>query len=97
MLRETYHPLWKYDEYHFNYFDKALDTYSRNGKVLFASDFNTEITEYCIESVLYDYELSTLVKETACSETCTFDIVYCIPFTKTSPNRSYLLLTIALS
>ena len=33
------------NEYFFNNLDKALDTYSKYGKTLFAGDFNTETQE----------------------------------------------------
>ena len=50
----------------FNNIDKALHTYSRYDKVLLVGDFNTEISEQCIESFLYMYELCNLVKEKTC-------------------------------
>ena len=50
----------------FKNFDKALDTYSRYDKVLLVGDFNTEISEYRIESFHYIHELCNLVKEKTC-------------------------------
>ena len=49
-------------EYHFNCLDKALDIYSNFEKVLISGDFNNKIAVYCIETVLYEYELNNLVK-----------------------------------
>ena len=66
LLCGTYHPPSQNDEYYFNYLDKALDSYSNYEKVLLVGDFNTEITEHCIESFLYEHELSNLVKEKTC-------------------------------
>ena len=66
LLCRTYHPPSQNDEYYFNYLDKALDTYSNYQKVLLIGDFNIEIAEHYIESFLYEYELSNLVREKTC-------------------------------
>ena len=47
---------------------KLLTLYSNYENVLLVGDFNTEITEYYIESFLYKHELSNLVKEKTCFE-----------------------------
>ena len=57
LLCGTYHPPSQSDDFFFNNIDKALDTYSRYDKVLLVGDFNTEISEQCIESFLYMHEL----------------------------------------
>ena len=43
-----------------------MTLYSNYENVLLVGDFNTEITEYYIESFLYKHELSNLVKEKTC-------------------------------
>ena len=58
----SYHLLSQSDIYFFNNLDKAVDTYSKNDKVLLLGDFNTEISE----SFLYTPELCNLVKEKTC-------------------------------
>ena len=63
LLCGKYHLPSKNYGYHFNYLDKALDSYDNYEKVLLAGDFNTEITEHYIEPFLYEHELSDLVKE----------------------------------
>ena len=42
-------------------YHKALDTYSNYEKVLLIGDFNTEITEHYMESLLYEHELSNSI------------------------------------
>ena len=50
----------------FENLDKAIDVYSHYEKVLLAGDFNAEISEFCLDSFLYQHELKNLVKEKAC-------------------------------
>ena len=45
LLCGTYHPPPQSDEYFFSNLSKALDTYSKYGKVLLVENFNTEISE----------------------------------------------------
>ena len=40
--------------------------YSHYEKVFFAGDFTTEISEFCLDSFLYQHELKNLVKEKTC-------------------------------
>ena len=66
LLVGTYHPPSQNDHYFFENLDKAIDVYSHYEKVLLAGDFNAEISEFCLDSFLYQHELKNLVKEKAC-------------------------------
>ena len=46
--------------------DKAIDVYSHYEKFLLVGDFNGEISEFCLDSLLYQHELKNLVKEKTC-------------------------------
>ena len=48
-----------------NNLDKSLDKY-RNQKILLVGDFNAQTTDHCLSSSLYQYELSSIVKESTC-------------------------------
>ena len=61
-----YHPTSQEDQYYYNNFDKALDTYCQYDKILLSGDFNSEISEVCFESFLYQHDLKNLVKEKSC-------------------------------
>ena len=54
------------DHYFFENLDKAIDVYSHYEKVLLVGDFNAEISEFCLDSFLYQHELKNLVKEKTC-------------------------------
>ena len=54
------------DHYFFENLCKAIDEYSRYEKVLLVGDFNAEISEFCLNSFLYQHELNNLVKEKTC-------------------------------
>ena len=56
-LHGACHPPSKNDEHYFDYLDKVLETYSINLLL------KISITEYFIESFLYENELSSLVKK----------------------------------
>ena len=66
LLVGTYHPPSQNDHYFFENLDKAIDVYSHYEKVLLARDFNAEISEFCLDSFLYQHELKNLVKEKTC-------------------------------
>ena len=68
LLVGTYHPPSQNDHYFLENLDKAIDVYSHHEKVLLAGDFNAEISEFCLDSFLYQHELKNLVKEKTCFE-----------------------------
>ena len=59
----TYHPPSQNDHHFFENLDKAIDVYSHYEKVLLVGDFNADISEVCLDSLLYQHELKNLVKE----------------------------------
>ena len=75
LLCGTCHPPSQNGEYYFNYLHKVLDTYSNYEKVLLVGDFDTEITENFIESLLYEHELSNSGKEKTCFKICKIQVV----------------------
>ena len=66
LLFGTYHPSSQADIYYFENLDKAFDTYSSYEKRLLIGDFNTETSEPCIDSFIYEHDLQNLVKEKTC-------------------------------
>lgn len=56
-LHGACHPPSKNDEHYFDYLDKLLETYSINLLL------KISITEYFVESLIYENELSSLVKK----------------------------------
>ena len=65
------HPPSQSDSYFFKHLDKALDIYSNYGKVLLTGGFNSEITEPCMDSFLYEYDMTSLVKNKPCFKSIT--------------------------
>ena len=63
LIMGAYHPPSQSDSYFFEHLDKALDVYSNYEKVLLTGDFNSEITEHCMDSFLYQHVMTSLVKE----------------------------------
>lgn len=61
----TYHPSTQEDQYYCNNLSKALDTYCQYDKIL-SSDFNSEVSEVCLDSFLYQRDLKNLLKEKTC-------------------------------
>ena len=51
--------------------DKAVDIYSNFEKVLLTGDFNSEITEPCMDSFLYQHDMTSFVKEQTCFKSIT--------------------------
>ena len=71
----------------FEYLDKALDIYSNYEKVLLTGDFNSEITEPCMDSFLYQHDMTSLVKEKTCFKSITNPT--CIDLFLTNSNLSF--------
>ena len=71
----------------FEHLDKALDIYSNYEKVLLTGDFNSEITEPCMDSFLYQHDMTSLVKEKACFKSITNPT--CIDLFLTNSNLSF--------
>ena len=63
LLMGAYNPPSQGDNYFFEHLDKALDIYCNYEKVLLLGDFNSEITEPCMDSFLYQHDMTSLVKE----------------------------------
>ena len=63
LIMGAYHPPSQSDSYFFEHLDKALDVYNNYEKVLLTGDFNSEITEHCMDSFLYQHAMTSLVKE----------------------------------
>ena len=61
-MATPYHPLSQSDQYYF----KSLDRYSNYEKILFVGDFNGQTTDQYLSSILYQHELSSIVKENMC-------------------------------
>ena len=61
-LMGAYHPPLQSNSYFVEHLDKALDVYSNYEKVLLTGDFDTEITEPCMDFFLYQHDMITLVK-----------------------------------
>ena len=61
-----YHPSSQNYHYFFENLDKAIHVYSHYEKVLLKEDFNAEISQFCLDSFLYQHELKDLVKEKTC-------------------------------
>ena len=66
LLFRTYHPPSQEDIYYFDNLDKAFDTYSSYEKRLPIGDFNTETSEPCIDSFIYEHDSHNLAKEKTC-------------------------------
>ena len=66
LLFGTYHPPSWEDQYYCNNLDEILDTYCQYDKVLLSGDFNSEMSEVCFDSFLYQHDLKNLVKEKTC-------------------------------
>ena len=70
LLFGTYHPLSQEDQYYYNNLDKALDTYCQRDNILLSSDFNSETSEVCLDSFLYQHDLKNIVEEKRVSKVC---------------------------
>ena len=67
--------------------DKALDIYGNYEKVLLTGDFNSEITEPCMDSFLYQHDVTSLVKAKTCFKSITNPT--CIELFLTNSNLSF--------
>ena len=70
-----------------SYFFEHLGIYSNHEKVLLTGDFNSEITEPCMDSFLYQHDMTSLVKEKACFKSITNPT--CIDLFLTNSNLSF--------
>ena len=66
LLFGTYHPPSQNDQYYFEALDKALDCYSSYDRIVLIGDFNSEDHETCMETFLYQHNLTNIVKEGTC-------------------------------
>ena len=57
LLVGTYHPPSQNDHDFFENLDKRIDVYSHYEKVLLVGDFDAEISEFCLDTFLYQHEL----------------------------------------
>ena len=87
LLMRTYHPPSQSDSYFSEHLDKALDIYSNYEKVLLTGDFNSGITEPCMDSFLYQHDVTSLVKEKTCFKSITNPT--CIDLFLTNSNLSF--------
>ena len=71
LLFGTYQLPFRGDNYYFENQDKAFSTCSTYEKRLLIGDFNTEISELCINFFVYERELRNLVKEKQVSRAST--------------------------
>ena len=82
-----YHPPSQSDSYFLEHLDKALDIYGNYEKVLLTGDFNSEITEPCMDSFLYQHGVTSLVKAKTCFKSITNPT--CIELFLTNSNLSF--------
>ena len=66
LLCGIYHAPAQSDQYFFNCFDKALDSFSNYDNVLLAGDFNAGDDEPCLSNFLCQHDLYNLVKVGTC-------------------------------
>ena len=63
LLAGTYYSPAKNVRYFFYYFDKALDYYSSYVKIIFGADFNTEVSENCLDTFRYQHKVKSFFQE----------------------------------
>ena len=61
LLFGTCHPPSEEDQYYCNNLDKTLDTCCQSDKIFFSGDFNSQISEVCLDS--FQYDLKNLMKK----------------------------------
>ena len=66
LLFGAYHPPSHNNQYYSESLDKALDCYSSYDKIVLIGDFNSEDHETCMETFLYQHNLTNIVKEGTC-------------------------------
>ena len=59
----TYRPPSQSDQYFFENADTTLDIYCYYDEILLTGDFNAEIYDYYLETLLYQHGLKSFVKE----------------------------------
>ena len=57
LLFGTCHPPSQEDQYYCNNLDKGLDTYCQYDNILLSDDFNSETSEVCLDSFLYQHDI----------------------------------------
>ena len=57
LLFGTCHPPSQEDQYYCNNLDKGLDTYCQYDNILLSDDFNSETSEVCLDSFLYQNDI----------------------------------------
>ena len=67
-LLRTHHPPSQSNQYYYENVDKLLHMYGNYQKFLLTGDFN-EISDYYLETFLYQHELQSLSKEKTCFKT----------------------------
>ena len=63
LLMGAYHLPSQNGSYFLEHLNKGLDIYSNYEKVLLREDFNSEMTEPCMNSFLYQHDMTSLVKK----------------------------------
>ena len=66
LLFGFYHPSSQNDQCYFEALDKALDCYSSYDRIILIGDFNSEDHKTCMETFLYQHNLTNIVKEGTC-------------------------------
>ena len=66
LLIGTYHPPSQNDQYYFGILSTVIDVYPNYDRVAILGDFNTEDSEECMTTFLYQYDLKNIVKEKTC-------------------------------
>ena len=66
MLFGTYHPPSQNDQYYFEELDKALNCYSSYDRIIVTREFNFGDHETCMETFLYQRNLTNIVEEGTC-------------------------------
>ena len=88
MLCGLYHLPSQKDQYFFDNIDKGLDIYSTYEKVILDGDFNSQISENCIDTFMYHHNLQSIIKEPSCYKNP--NNPSCIDlFLRNSPRRFY--------
>ena len=87
LLMVAYHRPSQSDSYFFEDLNKALDIYSNCGKFLLSGGFNSESTELCMDSFLYEHGMTSLVKDQPCFKSITNPT--CIDHVLTNSNLSF--------
>ena len=66
LLFGTYHPPSRNEQYYFQALYEALDCYSSYDRIVLKGDFNSGDHETCMETFLYQHNLTNIVKKGTC-------------------------------